>query len=45
LKGVVRATTKQEDQEDDDMRIIVFLIERNCEDKMSTRRKAGRQGR
>jgi hypothetical protein len=38
----MKATIKQEDQEDNDMRIVVFLVEKNCEDNMSTRRKVGR---
>jgi hypothetical protein len=42
LRGVVRATLKQEDQEDDDVCIIVFLVEKSCEDILA-RRKPGRR--
>jgi hypothetical protein len=38
----MRATSKQEDQEDDDVCIVVFLVEKSCEDILA-KRKPGRQ--
>jgi hypothetical protein len=31
LKTLVKATTKQEDQENDDVRVVIFLVERSYE--------------
>jgi hypothetical protein len=30
----MKATIKQVDMEDDDMLVVIFLVERNCEDNM-----------
>ncbi len=38
LGGVVRVAIKQEDEEDDDKHVIVFLVERSCEGNNKVRR-------
>jgi len=39
LRGVMRATSKQKDHEDDNACIIIFMVEKNCDDYNSTRRR------
>jgi hypothetical protein len=39
----MRATSKQKDHEDDNACIIIFMVEKNCDDYNSTRRRPIRQ--
>jgi hypothetical protein len=43
LRGVVRAIAKQEDQEDDNVCVVVFVAKRNGEDNSLARRRPRKQ--